>query len=67
MAFLLKLLELIRPNGDGRGPGLKVHCPQCGIVRVQHVWVKVIGDNEFMLRGVCLHCRTIASSEIFRA
>jgi len=67
MGFLPKLLELLRDDDDGRGPGMRMHCPRCGIVRAQHVWPKLLGGNEFMFRGACPHCRRIASSEILRA
>ena len=56
MTFLESLLELLRQDGDGRGPGARVTCKRCGTVRVIQFSASLINDDHIALNAVCPHC-----------
>lgn len=54
--FLQSLLELLKQEDDGRGPGAQVTCSKCGLVRVTYFSVSLVNEDHLALESACPHC-----------
>jgi hypothetical protein len=54
--FLAQLLAMLRVDDNGGGPGICMPCNKCGKVRLQRVWLDVVGDDTVALKGFCTRC-----------